>query len=164
MSAGIATQFVRLYPELEKLRPHYRNLKAGSLIAQFSSQNGNWIYNLVTKNRHYDKPTYYNLRKSLCRMKSHMLTYGIKEINLPQIGCGLDKLEWARVFNIILCLFANTDIRVNIFLQKVHVNSNFDNTLLAEEYPNDEKTRMDIFHMANARKLAFEGMLKMPIH
>ena len=103
MSAGIATQLVRLYPELEKLRPHYRNLKAGSLIAHFSSQNGNWIYNLVTKNRHYDKPTYYNLRKSLCRMKTHTLMYGIKEINLPQIGCGLDKLEWARVFNIILC-------------------------------------------------------------
>ena len=164
MSAGIATQFVPLYPELEKLRPNYRNLKAGSLIAHFSSQNGNWIYNLVTKSKHYDKPTYYNLRKSLCRMKSHMLTYGIKEINLPQIGCGLDKLEWARVFNIILCLFANTDIRVNIFLQKVHVNSNLDNTLLAEEYPNDEKTRTDIFHMANARKLAFEGMLKTPNH
>ena len=97
-------------------------------------------------------------------MKSHMLVYGIKEINLPQIGCGFDKLEWARVFNIILCLFANTDIRVNIFLQKVHVNSKLDNTLLAEEYPNDEKTRMDIFHMANARKLAFEGMLKTPNH
>ena len=57
MSAGIATQFVGLYPELEKLRPHYRNLKARSLIAHFSSQNGNWFYNLVTKkdimiNRH----------------------------------------------------------------------------------------------------------------
>ena len=164
MSAGIATQFVRLYPELEKLRPHYRNLKAGFLIAHFSSPNGNWIYNLVTKKRHYDKPTYNNLRKSLCRMKSHMLTYGIKEINLPQIGSGLDKLEWAPVFNINLCLFANTDIRVNIFLQKVHVNSNHDNSLLAEEYLHDKKTRMDIFHIANARNLAFEGLLKLPNH
>ena len=70
MSAGIATQFVRLYPELEKLRPHYRNLKARSLIAHFSSQNGNWIYKFVTKNRHYDKPTYNNLRKSLSDEKS----------------------------------------------------------------------------------------------
>ena len=162
MSAGIATQFVRLYPELAKLGSNYRNLKAGSLIVHFSSQNGNLIYNLVTKNKNYDKPTYYNLRKSLCRMKSHMLTHGIKEINLPQIGCRLDKPEWSRGFNIILCLFANTDIRVNIFLQQVHVNSNLDNTLLAEEYPNDEKTRMDIFHMAQARQLAFEGVLKTP--
>ena len=97
-------------------------------------------------------------------MESHVLTYGIKEINLPQIGCGLDNLEWARVFNIILCSFANTDIRFNIFLQKVHVKSNRDNTLLAEEYPNDEKARMGIFHMAKARKLAFEGMLKTPNH
>ena len=65
MSAGIASQLVRLYPELEKLRPHYRKLKAGSLIAHFSSQNCNWIYNLVTKNRHFVKPIYHNLRKSL---------------------------------------------------------------------------------------------------
>ena len=49
MSAGIATQFVRLYPQLEKLRLHNRNLKEGSLIAHFSSPNGDWIYNLVTK-------------------------------------------------------------------------------------------------------------------
>ena len=57
MSAGIATQFVRLNSELEELRPSYRNLKAGSLIAHFSSQNGIWIHNLVTKNRYYDKTT-----------------------------------------------------------------------------------------------------------
>ena len=89
-----------------------------------------------------------------------MLTYGIKEINLLQIRCGLDNLEWTRVFYLILCLFANTDILVNIFLQKVHLNSNLDNKLLAEEYPNDEKTRTDKFHLAKARKLSFEGVLK----
>ena len=163
MSAGIATQIVRLYPELENLRPNYRNLKAGSLIAHFSGQNGNWISNLVLKNRHYDKPIYYNLPKSLCRMKSHLLTYGIKKINLKQMGCGLDKLEWARVFNIFLCLFANTDFRVNIFMQNVHVKFNLDNSLLAEEYPNDKKTRLQVIHMAKAQKLALEGMLKTPI-
>ena len=164
ISAGIATLFVRLYPELEELRPKYRNLKAGSLTAHFSSQNGNWNYNLATKNNHYVKPTYYNLRKSLCCMKSHMLTYGVKETNLPQIGCGLDKLEWARVFKIILCLFANTDIRVNIFMQIAHVNFNLDNTLLEEDHANDEKTQMDIFHMAKARKVTFDGMLTTPNH
>ena len=45
-------------------------------------------------------------------------------------------------------------------MQKANVNFNLDNTLLAEEYANDEKTRMNIFHMAKARKLAFEGLLK----
>ena len=119
---------------------------------------------MVTKIKHYKEPTYYNLRKSFCRMKSRFLTYGIKEINLPQVGCGLDKLEWARVFNTFLCFFTNTDIQVNIFLQKVHVHSNLDKNLLAEEYPNDEKTRLDLFHMAQAQKLALEGMFKTPYH
>ena len=49
ISAGIATQFVRFYPQMEKISPNYRNLKAGPLIALFSSRNGNWIYNSVTK-------------------------------------------------------------------------------------------------------------------
>ena len=51
-----------------------------------------------------------------------------------------------------------------MFLQKVHVHSNLDKTLLAEEYPNDKKTRMHILHMAQARKLAFEGMLETTYH
>ena len=91
-----------------------------------------------------------------------MLTCGTKEISLPQIACGLDKLEWARDFNIILCLLAITDIQVNNFLQQFHMNTNLDNTLLGEKYPIDEKTRIHVFHMAEARKLAFEGMLKTP--
>ena len=75
---------------------------------------------------------------------------------------GLDKLEWTRVSNIILRLFANTDIRVNIFLQKAKWNSNLDNALPAEEYSNDEEKRKKVFYMATAGKLALEGMLQTP--
>ena len=49
MSAAIGTQFVRFYPELEKLRSNHHNLKTGSLIAHFSSKICNWIYDLVIK-------------------------------------------------------------------------------------------------------------------
>ena len=93
-------------------------------------------------------------------MKSHRLIHGIREINLPQIGSRLDKLEWKRVSNIVLRIFSNFDIQVNIFFQKDKKHSNFDNALLAQQYPHYEKTRIDIFHMAKARKLALEGMLK----
>ena len=86
----------------------------------------------------------------------------MREIILPQIGCGLDKLEWTRVLNIIFRSFANTDIRFNIFLQKVKWNSNFENALLAEEFSNDKETRKNVFNMATARKPALEGMLQTP--
>ena len=117
---------------------------------------------MVTKNKFNDKPTFYNLQRSLCPTESHTLIHNIREVSLPQVGCGLDKLEWTQVLNKNLPMFANTDIRVNIFLQKVKRNSNFDSALLAEEYTSDEETHKNVFNMATARKLAFEGMLQTP--
>ena len=61
----------------------------------------------------------------------------IRQTNLPQIACGLYEMDRTRVLNIILQLFANTDIRVETFLQKVRWNSNFDNAPLGKEYSID---------------------------
>ena len=84
----MATHFLRLFTDLKDIRQRNMFLEPGSLIALFSYQRQNWIYNLVTKGHSNDKPAYRNLNKSLCRMKSHMLEHGITEISLPQIGCG----------------------------------------------------------------------------
>ena len=83
MASGIATHFFRLFPDLNDIRQRKMFLPPGSLIARFSQQRQNWIYNLVTKQHGNDRPTYQNLHKSLCRMKSHMLEHGITEISLP---------------------------------------------------------------------------------
>ena len=88
MAAGIATHFLRLFPDLNDIRQKKMFLPPGSLIAHFSQQRQTWIYNLVTEQHGFDKPTYQNLHKSKCRLKSHMLEHGITEISLPQIGCG----------------------------------------------------------------------------
>ena len=93
MSAGIAMQFLRIFPDLSELRKTHANLPPGSLIAQFNESGNNWIYNSITKRPFSDKPTCSDLHKCLCRMKSHMLHNNIKEVRLPQIGCGIDKLE-----------------------------------------------------------------------
>ena len=90
------------------------------------------------------------------------MIHSIRELNLSQIGCGLDIPECTRVLNTILRLYANTDIGVNIVLQKVQWNSNFDNAFFAEESSNDEETRKKFFPMAMARKLALEAMLQTP--
>ena len=114
MAAGIATHFLRLFPDLKDIRQRNIFLKPGSLTAHFSQQQQKWIYNLVTKQLGNDKPTYQNLHKSLCRMKSHMLEHGITESSLPQTGCGLDKLEWTKVFTDKIHIFGNSGICVNL--------------------------------------------------
>ena len=162
MAAGIATRFLRLFPGLKDIRQRNMFLEPGSLIARFSYQIQNWIYNLVTKGHSNDKPTYGNFHKSLCRMKSHMLQHGITEISLPQIGCGLDNLESKKVLTDIIHIFGHSGICVKLFLRKWHSNPLNESLINAEGYDKDEETNRRLFHMCTARKLAFEGLLQNP--
>ena len=45
-------------------------------------------------------------------MKHICKTHNIKKIAMPLIGCGLDRLEWYKVSEIIKRLFSNTDIEI----------------------------------------------------
>lgn len=90
-------------PTLEELSPHL------------------YICNLVTKEHYWDKPTYTTLSDSLENVKSllQILKSKAKEENLdfkivmPKIGCGLDKLDWTRVREIV-ALWAGLDIDVTV--------------------------------------------------
>ena len=119
MAAGIPRHFLRLIPDLNDIRQRKMFLPPVSLIAHFSQQRQNWIYNLVTKKHGNDKPTDQNLHKSLCRMKSHMLEHGITDISLLQFGCGLDKLEWTKVLTDILHISGHSGICVKLFFTKM---------------------------------------------
>ena len=113
----------------------------------------------MTKQHGNDKPTDQNLHKSLCRKKSHLLEHGITEISLPQIGCGLDELEWKKVLTDIIHIFEHRGICVKLFFRKWHSNPLNENLIIAEEYDKDEETNRRLFHMCTARMLAFEGLL-----
>lgn len=55
------------------------------------------VFNLVTKKRCWNKPTYDTLRQALVSMKEKMIELNVKKVAMPFIGCGLDKLEWDKV-------------------------------------------------------------------
>ena len=86
MAAGIGKHFSRLLPDLKDLRQSNIFLEPGSLIAHFSYQRQNWIYNLVTKQHGSDKPTYRNLQKSLSNQKSHVSTRNNKKLAYRKLG------------------------------------------------------------------------------
>lgn len=77
-------------------------------------------YNLVTKKRYWQKPTYDSLKIALINAKLYSLMIadkGTKEpkpvrLAMPRIGCGLDRLEWSKVKEIIEEVFADTDIEI----------------------------------------------------
>lgn len=80
------------------------------------------VFNLITKRRYYDKPTYYTLEGALYFMKEICQDNGIKKVAIPIIGCGLDRLKWDKVSEIIKRMFSDMDIEILVCKQE---NSSF---------------------------------------
>ena len=70
------------------------------------------VLNLVTKRNYWNKPTYRTLTESLVCMLDICKEYNIKKVAMPLIGCGLDRLQWDRVYDIITTIFKDVDIEI----------------------------------------------------
>lgn len=109
LGAGIAVQFNDRYNMRYRLREMYEHGEVGKAIMIDE------VFNLVTKERAYDKPTYDSLRDALWNMRECMQSYAIDKIAMPRIGCGLDRLDWDRVYDIIADTFADLDVEILIY-------------------------------------------------
>lgn len=67
------------------------------------------VFNLVTKNKYFNKPTYSSLEKSLQMMKNIMIERNINKIATYKLGCTRDKLSWPKVRELIESIFSDTD-------------------------------------------------------
>ena len=116
MGKGIVTEFNKRYDmkrKLQTLYPDYLNQwthhkMIGDCIQQ------DYVFNLITKERYYMKPTYKSLNISLNCTKGLVNKGHINKIAMPMIGCGLDRLEWESVRNIIINVFEKTDVDIVI--------------------------------------------------
>lgn len=75
------------------------------------------VFNLVTKRRCYEKPTLQSLETALLEMKEYAKQMFVKKIAMPKIGCGLDRLDWDDVSQMIQGIFADTDIEILVCCQ-----------------------------------------------
>ena len=114
LGAGIAAQFVDVYNMRYKLHRNYpipdgekfTNVGEALLIDN--------VFNLVTKDRVYHKPTYDTLIETLEDMKKQCKNLDIDKIAMPRIGCGLDGLSWDTVEETIMEVFEDTDMEILI--------------------------------------------------
>lgn len=110
LGAGIAKQFDRVYHMKFKLNNRYGNTLIKERIGQAYLVDN--VFNLVTKEMYYKKPTYEMLGNCLLNMKDKIVQHDIHKMAMPKIGCGLDKLEWFAVEQIIKNVFADSDIEI----------------------------------------------------
>lgn len=70
------------------------------------------VLNLVTKTSYWQKPTYDSFTIAVISLKHICEEEGIKKLAMPRIGCGLDKLQWGKVKEIINDVFSDVDIEI----------------------------------------------------
>lgn len=113
MGKGIAVEFNNRFGMkwlLHKNYPNFYNLfikdNQGCCIREGR------VFNLITKANYYQKPTYKSIYEALEEMRNQALFLNIDKIAMPIIGCGLDKLNWEKVSEIIKEIFNNTNIEI----------------------------------------------------
>ena len=116
LGAGIAKKFDELYNMRFKLRTFYPDYQTEN-FNMFDSLLVDNVFNIVTKHKCYHKPTYDSLRGALDMMLFEVEHLHVKKIAMPKIACGLDKLEWCKVEEMIQEVFKDTDVDILICVQ-----------------------------------------------
>ncbi|XP_028439743.1 ADP-ribose glycohydrolase OARD1 isoform X1 [Perca flavescens] len=111
MGAGIAVMFKKEFKGVEELKEQ-KKLTGECAVLE---RDGRYIYYLITKKKASQKPTYDSLRQSLEDMKSHCVANRVTRISMPRIGCGLDRLQWCKVSEILEHCFKHTDISITVY-------------------------------------------------
>ncbi|XP_029974898.1 ADP-ribose glycohydrolase OARD1 isoform X2 [Salarias fasciatus] len=111
MGAGIAVAFKKTFKGVDELKKQEK--KPGQCAVLKRDQR--FIYYLITKRKAAQKPTYFHLTESLEDMKAHCVRNNVTRISMPRIGCGLDRLKWDKVSEILEDVFSNTDISITVY-------------------------------------------------
>lgn len=114
LGAGIAVEFNRRF----KCRDQLMNFYNSSVYDDpgYVLPTGR-VFNLVTKQKYWQKPTYKTMRLALEDLKEALRIRKITKIAMPKIGCGLDRLEWETVRRMIQYIFADTNVEVLVCWQ-----------------------------------------------
>lgn len=113
LGAGIALTFRKFYP---KMIPYLETNKPETFpaIIRYQDDKGRIIYNLITKEHSYEKPTRDSLNKAILLLKEEMIKNDDKIIGIPLLGAGLDKLSWTETEKRIKDVFKDTDIKIAV--------------------------------------------------
>lgn len=111
MGAGIALSFRKEFKGIGHLSD--QNVKVGGVA--ILERGDRFIYYLVTKKLSHGKPILKTLWQSLNEMKKHMIENKVTKLAIPQIGCGLDLLDWGDVKQMLEYIFKDTDVEITVY-------------------------------------------------
>ena len=119
MSKGFAQFLSERVPRLRRTCRQAHLLK-DQVFPFRDSSSIRYIYNLVTKEKHSDKPDMQTLATTLKSMQSHATMHGVSTIAIPKIGCGLDQMNWQDVVKLLRDIFAYSDTQIVVYSLDEH--------------------------------------------
>lgn len=125
MAGGIVLEFNRRWDMKNRLIQKHHNQEQnfkttqGLIFPEEVHHNGvdTIVYNMVTKATLGHLPTYTSLENCLKLVRDHMVAQGHYKLAVPKIGCGIDRLDWSRVSQIIQRVFKDTDIEILVCIR-----------------------------------------------
>jgi len=115
MAAGIVIEFNKRFDMKNRLlkETKYHNIwtNNGYCLRIYN------VFNLITKEKYWHKPTYRTIKEAIGSMRDEAIRNNIFKIAMPIIGCGLDRLKWDKVKDIIQQEFADTDIEILVCIK-----------------------------------------------
>lgn len=117
LGAGIAAQFEQRFKTKRLLWEQYPDYSITWASLNKAGFRGDCIlidrvFNLITKRFYFEKPTYESLKDALKSLKQQCLKYSIEYLAMPRIGCGLDRLSWSKVRELLKEVFNDVDIEI----------------------------------------------------
>tara|TARA_R110002072_G_scaffold45565_1_gene126613 strand:- start:22295 stop:22666 length:372 start_codon:yes stop_codon:yes gene_type:complete len=121
MEEGISAVFKEKFKAPSPPRGTY--LGPGMLIdTPDPNNNKRFIIHLLTDGKYRRNPTYDELKRALGdlhaalrNLKKVIIRKGIKNVSMPRIGCGLDKLAWCDVEQILIEILSEVDVTISIY-------------------------------------------------
>ncbi|VEN40048.1 unnamed protein product [Callosobruchus maculatus] len=115
MSRGIASEFQRLFGQVDELKRQGR--RVGQVLELRSGQRR--LYYLISKEKSYQKPTYRIVWEALLDLREKLLTADVLKQAIPRLACGRDGLDWRLIRNMLQALFNIIGGSQNNFVQSV---------------------------------------------
>jgi len=117
MGKGIAVDFKKRFGSVACLLKQDKKVGECAVlnVTYHKTNMKRFVFYLVTKDRYYGKPTMQTLESTLIDMKKHCQLYKVKQLAIPRLGCGLDRLDWIKVKTLISKIFSNTGISFHVY-------------------------------------------------
>ena len=107
---GLAKQVRMKFGQMDEIKA--QNCRVGEVA--ISGNCHRKIFHLFTKKRYFQKPTLATMEKCLWQLKYQMRCLSVYSIQIPHLGCGLDRMNWQQVLELIRKVFHEPDVDVYV--------------------------------------------------